>query len=130
MIRCGAVQPGSPPHPRYCTRELNHPDDHVATIGPYEAGGATLARWPSNPKSGDHSDDIGFDSRGVPLPHAPSDVREIMDRMLDRGEIVAAVVKDTNGDYGVSVFGPPTRELLNVLESTTAALRMALKPKN
>lgn len=41
----------------FCTRPLDHPDDHIATLGPYEDrhkyGGESriLAQWPNVPRN-------------------------------------------------------------------------------
>lgn len=72
-------------------------------------------------------DDIAIDSEGNPLPLAPTEVRAIVTKMIDDGEIMAVVLRAKNGNLGVQVFGPPSRELLEVLETATTALRRALK---
>jgi len=71
--------------------------------------------------------DMAVDEKGRPLPYSPQEVRSILLRMVDEGELLAVIVRGPNGDLGVQVFGPPSQELLGVLEQATDGYRAALK---
>lgn len=131
MTLCGAESPAPASMTAgrlvHCTREQNHEGDHIAAIGPYVPGEQILAQWPRTPPPpGDASDDMAVDGDGRPLPHTPAETRSILAEMLDRGEILAVILRDVNGDLGVQVFGPPSREILDVLMTTTKAYRRTL----
>lgn len=72
-------------------------------------------------------DDMAVDRDGNPLPYAPGEVRDIVLKMIDEGDIVAAIVRGKNGDIAVQVFGPPSRELLGVLEDAVKGYRRAIR---
>jgi hypothetical protein len=72
-------------------------------------------------------DNMAVDEDGNPLAFTPEQTRDIVHKMIDEGEILAAIVRSKNGDLGVQVYGPPTRELLAILEQTTKAYRRVLK---
>lgn len=71
-------------------------------------------------------DDMAVDGNGNPLPYSPQEVRAIVLKMIDDGDIQAVIVR-VGDDLAVQVFGPPSRELLDVLETTTRAYRRALQ---
>lgn len=72
-------------------------------------------------------DDMAVDGDGNPLPYAPAEVRQIVLKMIDEGTILAVIMHSRTGELGVQVFGPPSRELLDILEQTTRAYRRVLK---
>jgi len=72
-------------------------------------------------------DYMAVDEEGRALPYAPEEVRQIVLKMIDEGEILAVIVRTPTSDLGVQVFGPPSRALLEVLESTTRAYRRVLE---
>lgn len=119
--------------PFRCTRPIGHLGDHIATMGPYELEAPTLARWHAYGDAAAIANDsdpsrhnFAIDREGRPLPHTSDETRAIVLKMIDEGEIMAVVVR-RGGDLGVQVFGPPTRELLDVLETATTAYRRALQ---
>jgi hypothetical protein len=127
MILCGALQPGVRTNPCRCTREPNHPGDHIAGVGPYVPGEMILAQWSRAPVLGHDADDMAVDGQGNPLAYTPAEVRSILNEMLDTGEVIAVILRDRDGALGVQVFGPPSRELLDVLQTATQAYRRTLR---
>lgn len=73
-----------------------------------------------------HDANMAVDIEGTPLPYTPTAVRDIVLKMIAEGEIIAVVVR-RDDDLGVQVFGPPSQELLAVLEQATNAYRNVLK---
>ena len=71
-------------------------------------------------------DDVAIDSEGRILPYAPQEVRKIVMRLIDQGEILAVIVEH-NDQIAVQVFGPPTQKLIDVLETALEAYRAAMK---
>jgi len=72
-------------------------------------------------------DDMAIDAKGHPMPWTPEQVRAKVLQMIDEGDIKAVIIEDAHGDLGVQVFGPPSRQLLDVLETATRAYRRVLK---
>lgn len=72
-------------------------------------------------------DNMAVDADGHPLAYGPEEVRAIVLKMIDEGEIMAVVVRAHSGDLAVQVFGPPSRDLLGALETATDAYRRVLK---
>jgi len=70
---------------------------------------------------------MAVDQDGKSLPYTGVEVRAIIMKMIDEGEIRAVIVETPDGNLAVQVFGPPSRQLLDVLETTTRAYRRALK---
>lgn len=75
----------------------------------------------ANPK---HS--IAIDLDGSILPMTPLQVQKHLEKMMDEGEIMAAVVV-TNGEIGVQVFGPPSEQLLEILQQAAKGYKKALR---
>lgn len=131
----GAEGPGVTPLPRcgakagmfYCTRPPGHAGDHVAGLGPWTDGDPVLARW----RAGDDParDDLALDTDGEPLPLSRAEVRARVVSMVDEGDVLAAIFRVASGDIAVQVFGPPSAELLDVLEAATRGYRAALERK-
>jgi hypothetical protein len=69
---------------------------------------------------------MAIDSEGTPLPHSSAEVDAIVARALEKGELIAAILKDEHGQLCVQVLGPPSRELLEALETATVAYRRIL----
>jgi hypothetical protein len=73
-----------------------------------------------------HPDSVAIDAEGKRLPFSPAEVQAFVQKMIaDGGEILAVIVKHGD-DLACPVFGPPSRELLTVLETVTEAYRRAL----
>lgn len=70
---------------------------------------------------------MAVDGAGNPLPHTSEEVDAIVHRALDKGEIIAAILKDEHGDLCVQVLGPPSVALLDALEQVLVAYRRILK---
>ena len=71
--------------------------------------------------------DMAIDEHGNPLPHSPTEVQAIVRRALDKGTLHAAIMEDEHGNLCVQVFGPPSRVLLEALETTVRAYRRVLQ---
>jgi hypothetical protein len=72
----------------------------------------------------DERHDMAVDLDGNPIPLAPGDVRKMITKLLDEGEILAYVVR-RGDEVGVQVFGPPSMALVELLEQAVAGLRKA-----
>jgi hypothetical protein len=72
----------------------------------------------------DTSHDMAVDLDGHPLPMAPGEVRAMVEKMLEEGELLAFIVR-RGDEVGVQVFGPPSMELVELLEQAAAGLRKA-----
>jgi hypothetical protein len=70
---------------------------------------------------------MAVDRHGNPLPYTSAEVATIMEIALRDGNVMAAILRMPSGDLAVQVFGPPSRELLDILETTTRAYRRTLK---
>lgn len=70
--------------------------------------------------------DIAVDVNGKPLPYSPSQVKSLCLDMIDKGQILAVIVDDGK-QIGIQVFGEPSREILDALETVTHAYRNALR---
>jgi hypothetical protein len=71
-------------------------------------------------------DHMAVDSAGKPLPYAPAEVRLITERMIRDGEIVA-VIAQVGDDLAVQVFGPPSQQLVDVLQTAADAYRRVVR---
>jgi len=70
---------------------------------------------------------MAVDEAGRPLALSPDQVKETVRRILDQGEILAAVVRMPDGNIAVQVFGPPSQDILGALETVTTAYRNVLR---
>lgn len=66
-----------------------------------------------------------YDINGNKLPFNQKQIREVINHMMEQGEIVAVIIKVGN-DLGVQVFGPPSDELIGILEQTLEAYKHAV----
>lgn len=64
---------------------------------------------------------------GEVLPFSSAEVGEIAEKALRDGDVIAAILRLPSGDVSVQVFGPPTQELVDVLEQTARAYRRVLQ---
>ena len=71
-------------------------------------------------------DDMAVDLDGHALPYTGAQVRDIVLKMVDEGEIIAVILRKGD-ELGVQVFGPPSVELLEILETATRAYRGAVR---
>lgn len=71
-----------------------------------------------------HDDDMAVDHEGRPIAMAPIDVRKMVMKMINEGEILLVAVR-VGDDVAVQVFGPPSEELCDVLDQTARNLRRA-----
>lgn len=74
-----------------------------------------------------HGDNMAVDGNGNPLPYTSAEVAIIMEKALRDGNVMAAILRMPSGDLAVQVFGPPSHELLDILETTTRAYRRTLQ---
>jgi hypothetical protein len=94
----------------------------------YFADGTTDQVWCADHSSHPRDDSMAIDERGRPLPMTSDQVNAHIRRMLDDGgDIIACIIVGKNGDIGMQVFGPPSKQLLDILETATASYRTALK---
>lgn len=121
---CG-VRAGTRATAYRCTRPIGHGGDHIAAIGPWQPGEVILARWRQG--SDPSRDDLAIDADGTPLPLTTQEVRAELLRMIDEGDLLAAIVRMPNGDVGVQVYGPPSTLILEVLQQAIDGMRAALE---
>lgn len=72
-------------------------------------------------------DYVALDNRGRPLPLTTAEVQVAMRQLVEDGDLVAAVLRTPAGDLAVQVFGPPSEELADCLETVASAYRTALQ---
>jgi hypothetical protein len=70
---------------------------------------------------------MAIDEKGKALPFTPAEVTEVSRKALEHGDVLAAVIELPSGDLAVQVYGPPSRKLVDVLETTLHAYKTALK---
>ncbi len=70
---------------------------------------------------------MAVDNKGNSLPYTSDEVAVIMAKALRDGDVMAAILRMPSGDLAVQVFGPPSLELLDILETTTRAYRRTLQ---
>jgi len=58
---------------------------------------------------------------------APGEVRKIVAKMIEEGDILAVIVRVPSGDIAVQVFGPPSMDLVHDLELAVRDYRQAVK---
>jgi len=73
------------------------------------------------------AENMAVDADGRPLPFTPHQVREIVNRAVVDGDLVAAILRMPGGDLCVQVFGPPSHELVEMLETTLHAYKRVLQ---
>jgi len=54
------------------------------------------------------------------------EIRKIIDEMFMNGRIIA-VIMQIGSDYGMQIFGPPRKEILDCLQEVTKAYEQAYK---
>lgn len=79
------------------------------------------------PRGPGHRDNMAIGADGRTLPYTSAEVDQIMMRALRDGDVMAAILRLPNGDLAIQVFGPPSKELLDILETTTKAYRRTLQ---
>jgi hypothetical protein len=72
-----------------------------------------------------HTANIGIGKEGEKLPHSPAQVEAIMQYAMKHGQLLMAMFK-IGDDLAVQVFGEPSEELANALDSTAASYRKAV----
>ncbi len=71
--------------------------------------------------------DMAVDPEGRPLPMTPAEVRATIVKLIDTGELIAVIVRDrTTEDIAMQVLGPPSRAVLDTLETAVRAYRRVL----
>lgn len=66
-------------------------------------------------------------SDGHPLPYNPTEVTQIMEKALRDGDVVAAILRLPGGNLCCQIFGPPSQELVEILETVTRAYKRVLQ---
>ena len=69
-----------------------------------------------------YPDNMAIDKHGNRLPFSSDEVREVIARMIEEGDIIAAVFR-TDDNIGIQIFGPPTHELVEVLRQAYVAYK-------
>lgn len=95
----------------FATRKSSCKNGHV-----FSADKVEQARAQSSPF------DMAADLDGKPLLLEPGAVRTMVNKMVDEGELVAIIVR-AHGQVALQVFGPPSLELVELLEQTTRGFR-------
>lgn len=67
---------------------------------------------------------IGKD--GNLLPYSPEEVKQVTKKALDDGELIAVILRLPSGDLATQVFGPPSLELVEILEAVAAQYKRGL----
>lgn len=70
---------------------------------------------------------MAVDRDGTPLPFSPDEVHQISEKALEDGHVMAAILRLPSGDLSVQVFGPPSQELVDILEQTAKAYKRVLR---
>jgi hypothetical protein len=73
------------------------------------------------------ADNMAVDAAGTPLPYSPEEVRQIVEKALREGDVMAAILRLPTGDLCVQVLGPPSQELVEILQTTLDAYKRVLK---
>ncbi len=73
------------------------------------------------------TDSMAVDEHGNPLPYTSTEVDGIVHAALDKGRLIAAILCDEHGQLCVQVLGPPSRDVLEALETTVAAYRRVIE---
>jgi hypothetical protein len=60
---------------------------------------------------------IAIGKDGNPLPYSPDEVKLVAAKALDDGELIAVLMRLPSGDLAAQIFGPPSLELIEMLES-------------
>ena len=69
---------------------------------------------------------MAVDLDGRMLPYTVTEVNKLQVAAAEHGNLIAAVF-EKDGDVYVNVFGPPSLELVELLERATAGYRNVLK---
>jgi hypothetical protein len=72
-------------------------------------------------------DSMAIDSDGRPLPYTSADVDAIVQKALNEGDVLMAVLRMPSGDLAVQVLGPPSQELVEILETVAKSYRIAVE---
>jgi hypothetical protein len=67
---------------------------------------------------------IGKD--GNPLPYSADEVKRVAQKAVDDGDLVAALFRLPSGDLSFQVFGPPSLELVEMLEGAVSQYKRGL----
>ncbi len=84
-------------------------------------------RRPPPPRLRTAPENMAVDAAGKSLPYTAEEVTRIMEKALRDGDVMAAILRMPTGDLAVQVFGPPSLELLDILETTARAYRRVLQ---
>lgn len=71
--------------------------------------------------------DWAIDTEGKSLPYSPDQVRQIVDRALTEGDLLAVVSRMPSGDLAVQVLGNPSHEVAEALMQARLAYKRALE---
>jgi len=75
-------------------------------------------------KAPDHT---AIDSDGHVLPYTPEEVKAIVARALNEGNILAVLIEMKDGSLAVQVMGPPSMAIAHALETAATSYRRVLK---
>jgi hypothetical protein len=69
---------------------------------------------------------IALDGEGNPLPFTAGQIKDVVKRALDGGEIVLVAARTASGQIACHVFGPPSEEIADWLEQLARAYRKGI----
>lgn len=69
---------------------------------------------------------IAIGKDGNPLPYSSEEVKQVAFKAVDDGELVAALFRLPSGDLSFQVYGPPSLELVEMLDSVVSQYKRAL----
>ena len=79
---------------------------------------------PPEPRASQFNMAVGTD--GNPLPYSPDEVKRMALKAVDDGDILAVLIRLPSGDLAFNVFGPPSWELIDMLEGAVSQFKRAL----
>lgn len=83
-------------------------------------------RRPPPPPATTSPFNMAFGTDGNPLPYSPEEVTAVCQKALQDGDLIAAILRLPTGDLAVQVFGPPSHELVDMLEAAASQYKRAI----
>jgi hypothetical protein len=79
-------------------------------------------RW--EPRVSQFNMAIGKD--GNPLPYSPDEVKMVATKAMQDGDLVCAMFRLPSGDLAFQIFGPPSLELVDMIEGALSQYKRVL----
>ncbi len=67
---------------------------------------------------------VGTD--GNPLPFSPEEVKRVALKAVDEGDILAVLIRLPSGDLAFNVFGPPSQEMVEMLDNAVSQFKRVI----